>query len=455
MALELLQRGRRVTVCESNAIGAGATGGSTGHLDAHPEIGPRRLVDQLGEDHAAAYVRMRLDAIERISQRSGDMCEFTHIPAYYYTESDGHLNAVQKEFREAQRIGLNVSWEDSVPIPKAVGGYRIDGMARIDSLAYLLRLAELVRDHGGEIFEQTMVSGPVEACPDSLQTSAGKVKFDQVICAVHCNFTDSYRLYFQTPAYQSYVIAARIRTALPDGLFWDNSHPYFYVRRATPDGRTILVGGCDHRTGDGDESVAMQQLQAWTRERFSVEEVVSRWSAEFFEPTDGLPFIGKVAGKENVWIATGLSGVGLTLGTAAGVMIADLMEGKTCELSEALSPGRVPVGSAMNVIAEQIPTATDLAERVLPARDVEPSRLQAGEGSVGNVDGHFTAVCRSQDGCLHHVSPICTHMGGVLRWNPQQQTWDCPVHGGRFAPDGKRLYGPPEIDLDEAPPSAP
>lgn len=153
--------------------------------------------------------------------------------------------------------------------------------------------------------------------------------------------------------------------------------------------------------------------------------------------TDGLPFIGKIAGKENVWIVTGLSGVGLTLGTAAGGMIADLMVGGTCDLSEALSPGRLSVRSGMKVLAEQIPTATDLAERVLPAHDVDPHDLQAGEGMSGNVDGHYTAVCKNQDGSLHQVSPICTHMGGVLRWNPQEQTWDCPVHGGRFAADGR------------------
>ncbi|MEX0824841.1 MAG: Rieske 2Fe-2S domain-containing protein, partial [Pirellulaceae bacterium] len=44
-------------------------------------------------------------------------------------------------------------------------------------------------------------------------------------------------------------------------------------------------------------------------------------------------------------------------------------------------------------------------------------------------------------------SPTCSHQGGVVHWNEMEQTWDCPVHGGRFAANGERIYGPPESRL--------
>ncbi|MDV6032410.1 MAG: FAD-dependent oxidoreductase [Phycisphaera sp. RhM] len=448
VALELLSRGKRVTVCDANTIGGGTTGRSSAHLDAHPEMGPGALVKQLGPELAATYTAMRLDAIERIEQRCGDACDFRRVPGYFYTENEDRLDKIRRSIDDAKAIGLSVTWQDSVPIAKAVGGYRVEMMARVDIFAYLQHLASLVAEAGGTIFEQTLVPGIVESHPASLKTSGGEIQFDQVVSAIHCNYTNSQRLYVQTPPYQSYVIAAKVRTPLPDALFWDDSDPYFYVRRATADGGTILAGGKDHRTGAGDESVAMNELETWIRERFDVEEVVSRWSAELFEPADGLPFIGKVAGKENVWITTGLSGVGLTLGTAAGPMLADLMEGKAHPLEKTLSPARVPLRAAGNVLAEQAASVADFAERLLPAKSVDVSALASGEGAVGNVDGKHTAVCRDRDGCLRQLSPICTHMGGVLRWNEVEQTWDCPVHGGRFAADGARLYGPPEDDLD-------
>ena len=45
------------------------------------------------------------------------------------------------------------------------------------------------------------------------------------------------------------------------------------------------------------------------------------------------------------------------------------------------------------------------------------------------------------------VSAVCTHLGGVLSWNDAELTWDCPLHGSRFAPDGTRIEGPACRDL--------
>ena len=445
-ALELLHRGYRVTVCEANVIGAGTTGGSSGHVDAHPEMGPSQLLKQAGERAGRAFVNMRLQAIDAIEQRSLPGV-FHRVPAYQYTEDATTVESLRDDLAAAQQLGLQASWTEQIPMAGAIGGYRLEGMGRLDCYAYLRHLADLVQAAGGEIYEETLVHAPTAEQPTSLQTSAGEVRFQQVISAVHCNGSDSQRLYLQTPAYQSYVLAAKVAQPLPDVLLWDNASPYHYIRRGSEDGRVILVGGCDHRTGVDQEPEALMQLEGWLQQRFEVQEIVTRWSAELFEPPDGLPFIGQVAGKRNVWVATGLSGVGLTLGTAAGAMLADLIQGQEHPLQELLSPARTPLGSVPKVLAEQMTAAGDLAERILPHQAVSVASLQPGEGSVGKVDGKLTAVCRDQEGCLHQRSPICTHMGGVVRWNPVEQTWDCPVHGGRFTADGKRLYGPPEEDL--------
>lgn len=47
----------------------------------------------------------------------------------------------------------------------------------------------------------------------------------------------------------------------------------------------------------------------------------------------------------------------------------------------------------------------------------------------------------------HTVSPVCTHLGGIVNWNDVDEAWECPLHGSRFAPDGTMLEGPATRDL--------
>ena len=449
-AIELLDRGLKVTVLEALVVGGGTTGGSSGHLDAHPEQGPKKFIIALGLEKARTATQIRLDAIDSIERRALGRCDFQRISAFQYSESIDDERSLRDEMESAATLGLRVNWPGKVPLPYAAVGYEIGGMARFHCQAYLERLLEIFLEKGGKLFEQSVASGPVEEHPTELEVGTGKIQFEQVVCAVHCNYTDVMRIYLQTPAYQSYVLTARVKNPCEDALFWDNSDPYFYTRRASShEQNLILVGGCDHRTGAGDPLVAQRKLHEFVNRRYQVEEIVCTWSAELYEPTDGMPIIGRVPGKKNVWIATGLSGIGLTWGTAAGKIIAEQMTGNKTELDLELSPARFGFSGALTMVSEQLVAAVNVSERLLPAKTLHVAQFKPGEGQVGNVEGKFTAACRDRSGNIHLRNPRCVHMGGVVHWNEAEQTWDCPVHGGRYAACGARITSPPESDLVE------
>jgi len=322
-------------------------------------------------------------------------------------------------------------------------------MGRIDVLRYLDRLVEMALQLGVRIFEKSLVEGPTSAPCTTLRAGNGRVTFEHVICATHCNYTAAPLLFAATPPYQSYAIVAKVADAPANALFWDNSDPYFYSRRVgSAEEGLVLFGGCDHRTGTGDPMLSLARLEEWARERFRVEAIVQRWSAELFEPTDGLPMIGRAPGMDNVWVATGLSGIGLTQGTMAATMILDAIIGQESTLHSKFSPARLALST--DWLTAQAKAIANVAERVLPMSAIDVETLRAGEGTVGLVNGTRVAVCRDAQNRLHQRSPICPHMGGVVHWNPVEQTWDCPLHGGRFTCDGLRLYGPPENDLSVA-----
>ena len=448
-ALELIERGFSVAVYEAYVIGAGTTAGSTGHLDAYPEMEITHLVSSLGMEKASKYLSLQMNAIDLIEKRADENCDVRRIPAFYYSENSKDEPFMRREFEAALSAGLPVTWPSEFPFRHAATGLRVDRMGRINISAYLRNLASQVVANGGTIFENSPVEFVTDDQPRHLKAGDGTAEFSQLVCCVHCNFTDAILIDLQITAYQSYALVALVADSFPDVLLWDNADPYFYTRRLnSQDDHRIVVGGCDHRTGAGDPSQSIADLEKYVRERFQVEKIESPWSAEFFYPTDGLPLIGQAPGKKNVWIATGLSGVGLTTGTMAGQLLAKQIASEYADFETELSPSRFSLSHLGTVISEQSTAVVDYAERVLPAKSIVPAALSAGEGAVGNVNGVHAAVCRDAAGNIHQRSPICTHMGGIVRWNDFEHTWDCPVHGGRYAACGQRLYGPPPADLE-------
>ena len=67
------------------------------------------------------------------------------------------------------------------------------------------------------------------------------------------------------------------------------------------------------------------------------------------ETVDGLAFIGRnPMDKENVFIATGDSGMGITHGTIAGMLLTDLILGKRNPWETLYNPSRKPIRAAGN-----------------------------------------------------------------------------------------------------------
>ncbi len=72
--------------------------------------------------------------------------------------------------------------------------------------------------------------------------------------------------------------------------------------------------------------------------------------------------------------------------------------------------------------------------------------LHEGQGEV-HYDGVHPVATSKVDGLTRSVSAVCPHLRGVLAWNDAELSWDCPLHGSRFGPDGTLLEGPATCDL--------
>jgi Rieske Fe-S protein len=252
--------------------------------------------------------------------------------------------------------------------------------------------------------------------------------------------------------YRTYAVASPETGDHPDGLFWDTADPYHYIRwQETNEGTFLIVGGEDHRVGENDDTeAAFARLQEYVRTCFGPREIRYRWSGQVIEPHGGLPLIG---GADRVYIATGYSGQGMTFGTAAAMLVADLIEGTANPWAALFDPAHVrPHMTTREFITENLHFPAHLAADRLASQDVEAKttdEVLAGEGKIVSVEGKKIAAYRDDAGTLHCVSPVCTHMKCDVAWNTAEKTWDCPCHGSRFTPDGEVLNGPASAPLEQ------
>jgi Rieske Fe-S protein len=253
----------------------------------------------------------------------------------------------------------------------------------------------------------------------------------------------------------TYVIGALVpRDSIPVALFWDTGDPYHYVRlQRERDYDILIVGGEDHKTGQANGGVdRFARLEQWTRERFpQMLEVEYRWSGQVMEPVDGLAYIGRNPGDaDNVYIATGDSGQGMTHGTIAGMLLTDLIQGRKNDWEGLYSPARLRVKSLSEYASENINVAEQYAAYITAGDIKSESELKPVEGAIMRDGMSKIAVHRDRAGRVHKLSAVCPHLGCVVAWNDAEATWDCPCHGSRFSAEGRIYQGPANSDLTPA-----
>jgi Rieske Fe-S protein len=216
----------------------------------------------------------------------------------------------------------------------------------------------------------------------------------------------------------------------------------------------LIIGGADTRTGeDANTRKAFRDVERYAAKRFDITSIKHYWSDEFFEPADGMPYIGRAPGTShrNVYIATGYSGTGLTYGTAAAMLISDLILGRKNQWEKAFNPGRAKLlASAKHVMEEVGATVKGLVgDRLSRSSPRRVSGIERDSGKIISLNGERVAAYRDSKGRLQAVSATCTHTGCMVEWNNAEKHWDCKCHGSLFKPNGEPFAGPATKPLEK------
>ncbi|HEX8549141.1 MAG TPA: FAD-dependent oxidoreductase [Cytophagaceae bacterium] len=456
-ALLLVQSGRKVVIVEAEEIGRGTTGLSSCHLNTDLDNQYSQLYKDFDEETIKIVAQSRIEGInfiEKQVQEKNIDCDFRRVSGYWYSENESDLDEIKEEEKYASMAGLNVQWHNQVPLPfKNVGGLEFKHEAEFNSYKYVSSLLKAVVTGNCTVFENSRVTDLEEKEGKCIvSTATARITCNNVVMATHIPIFINV-LQTLAPPYRSYMVTAKLNdNNYPNGLFWDNYDPYYYTRTYEKNGeKYLVVGGADHKTGTEVETEkSYRNIENYINERYSVASFEHRWSAQYYETSDGLPYIGRTPFGKNVFVATGFSGDGLVYGTIAAIIIADLINGVENKWAKVYDSTRVtPLASAKEFLKENLEVAKHFISDRFKVEDLDASQIQLGEGRIIEHQGEKVAAAKSEDGKLHVLSPVCTHMGCYVQWNNYEKSWDCPCHGSRFNMKGEVLEGPAVKALEQ------
>ncbi len=464
-AAHLLKReGVKVALIDRQRCAQADTGHTTAHLTYVTDERLRDLVKSFGRDAARSFWEAGAAAIDHIYgniQEGGIDAEFRWVDGFLHERLIGSdakdRESLEEDAELARELGFDAEFVRAIP---AFGraGVRFANQAKFHPFKYLSALLGKIPGDGSYVFENTEFS-EVESDPLVVYAGRFKIRCEYLIIATHTPLlgkTGALKgTLFQSKLalYTSYVIGAKLpRGAVPEALFWDTADPYYYLRIDRREDHDVAIfGGEDCKTGqeENPEEVFGRLLRK-LKETLPAAEPQQRWLGQVVETDDGLPFVGE--NEKQQFIATGFCGNGFTLGTLAAAMARDRYLQRQNPWFDLFRVDRKQYhGGTWRYIAENLDYPYYmLRDRLAKAEGDSLDELKLGEGKILRLKGRKVAAYRGTDGKVTLLSPVCTHLKCIVRWNPADQTWDCPCHGSRFKPTGDVFSGPAESPLEPA-----
>jgi glycine/D-amino acid oxidase-like deaminating enzyme/nitrite reductase/ring-hydroxylating ferredoxin subunit len=453
----LRKEGMKVALIDAGRVLTGTTGHTTAKITAQHGLIYHELIEHFGLEKARAYYEASMSALHFIhdtAARNQIECDFTHEDAYLYTNTDSYISKLEKEMKAYETLGIQGDYRDSIPIDIPVkAAVKMNAQGQFHPLKYLKKLLEECVKHGAQIFENTTAVDVDYGNEINVLTRNGhKMTCKQLVIASHYPFYDGLGFYFaRMYPERSYLLAVKPQKTFSGGMYLMVEKPTRSLRYTLYNNEKILlVGGERHKTGQGISTIQhYEALQKYTEQTFGINEFLYRWSAQDWTTLDKVPFIGRITSeKPNIYVATGFRKWGMSNGTAAALLISDLILERPNPYKELFTPSRFKADPSVKTLIRE---NADVAGHLLKGKWEFPVRtvddLQADEGSVIRVNGKRAGAYKDKNQNVYMVDTTCRHMGCEVEWNSGDRTWDCPCHGSRYSVTGEVLEGPAKHPL--------
>jgi glycine/D-amino acid oxidase-like deaminating enzyme/nitrite reductase/ring-hydroxylating ferredoxin subunit len=450
-AMLLAAEGRTVALLEARTIGGGNTGLSTAKASVFHGMNFAKLIDDVGFDSAKRIVdgeRAALDVLRKWSQELGVEDAAAPVWHWAYASKEQGLETLDREQVAADALRIEHRWAEPGEVPFGDRALGVPEQLNLDPVVLLDAFADRAEQHGARVHEGTRVVGVDfgETCTLTAESGA-KVTARHVIVATQLPIIDRSMVFAGSSYRRSHVVAlehADARGFAPD-MYTGVDSGALSVRPAIDvDGTSVIIAaGNGHELTEDEDGTHVERLETDARALTGAGALRRAWLAHDVFPADGHPFLGPIRGHDNVHVATGFAGWGLAAGVSASLAISGLILRGHAVWHEAQQATRLGPYVQASALKEGVVTVKDYIGDRVSADDVEDvATLEPGTGLVARIDGRMVAIARDRDGTLRGVDAACTHLGCIVRHEPEAMCWQCPCHGSRFGIDGAVLQGP-------------
>ena len=381
---------------EADSICSGVTRNTTAKITSQHGLIYDKLIREYDEETARLYYEANQTAISHFRKLAADYpCRMETKSAFVYTTGDSEK--LEKELRALERIGAKARYWDSLPLPFDVtGAIEFEDQAQFHPLLLAAGIAP-----GLKIYEHTPARG-FEG--NTVYTDKVRIEAKKILIATHFPIINKHGGYFLKMFQDRSCVLALENAPDPAGMFIDAEGCGPSIRSS---GELLLFGGGAHRTGK--KGCGYAELEALAQSCYPRAGIKMRWAAQDCMSLDGIPYIGRY-GKNTpgLYVATGFNKWGMSSSMVSAMILGDLLLERENPYAKVFSPQRSSMHPQL-----------------------------------------FLNALHAAANLLTPTRPRCPHMGCALKWNEEEQSWDCPCHGSRFTAEGELLDGPATGNLKQ------
>lgn len=443
---QLVDEPMDVLLIDKDHIGFGVTANTTGKVTYLQENVYEKIISMYDVEVARQYFNAQkcaLEFIRKTVKKEQISCDLEIVDSYLFTNEKKELGKIDTLAKFLDYCHVNYERKEKLPIEfPSISAIKVSDTAVFHPVKYLYDLAHICLKKGMKIMEQVKAMD-IDQDGDSyiVHTNHMKIRAKKVILATHYPFIIKPGwIPFKSHIESSYVCMKEEKNTKPFSAI-TTSTPTRSIRYHHDVKNYLIFAGMTEKKAKCTNPSTLYQKLDHEFETLFHEKAEMTWSTHDVIPNDHLPFIGSISKKHpNLYLATGFQKWGMTNGTMAGMIIADLVKGQKNSYEALFRPYRsYPIKRCIQTLADGVASGEAIIKSTF--------HKQAGTAKIVTVDGKRMGVYCDDLGKKHYVSIICPHMKCHLLFNSVDKSWDCPCHGSKFDVDGKLLNGPSVFDI--------